>query len=336
MEPVEVSIKDIAKAAGVSPSTVSRALSDHPRISDETKGHVRRLARQMGYTPSLLARSLVMQDTATIGVVITSASDPFLAYLVMSIEETARERGYSVLLSSSYLDSERELESVKSFHGRRTRGIIVIGSQIDNGYLELRDYLSLPIVLSNCPTYPYSVSCNNLTGARQAVEHLYQLGHRRIAYIASQRSQDSNLARLTGYQQVLADNGISVDQDLIFEGDGTLQGGFQLTQKLVARNQPPTAIFCFNDMTAIGVLDALRRNGIRVPDEMSVVGFDDVEFAAYYHPSLTTVRQPTDVMGQRLVHILLALIQGQEDVTPETLPTRLVIRGTTGPPPTLA
>jgi len=333
---MEVSIKDIARVAGVSPSTVSRALSDHPRISDETKEHIRRLAKKMGYTPSLLARSLVTRDTATIGVVITSAADPFLARLVMSIEETAQEQGYSVLLSSSYRDSERELENVTSFHGRRTRGIIVIGSQIDNGYLELRDYLSLPIVLSNCPSYPHSVSCNNLTGARQAVEHLYQLGHRRIAYIASRRSYGSNLARMTGYQQVLADNGISGDPDLILEGDGTLQGGCQAAQKLIARNQRPTAFFCFNDMTAIGVLNALRRNGIRVPAETSVVGFDDVEFAAYCHPPLTTVQQPTDVMGQRLVHLLLALIQGREDVNSEVLPARLVIRETTGPPPILA
>lgn len=327
-----VSIKDIARAAGVSPSTVSRALNDHPRISDETKERIRRLSEEMGYTPSLLARGLVTQDTATIGVVITSASDPFLAHLVTSIEEVAQEQGYTVLLSSSYLDPDRELEMVSSFHGRRSRGIIVIGSQIDAGYLQLRNRFPLPIVLTNCRTYPYSVSTDNLTGARRAVEHLVQLGHRRVAYVANRRSHRSNLDRMTGYQQVLAANEIAVEEDQIIEGDGTLQGGFQAARNLTAQNQLPTALFCFNDMTAIGALNAFRQAGIRVTEDISVVGFDDVEFATHCYPPLTTVRQPTDRMGQRLMHMLLALIQGQEDVGPETLPAELVIRETTGPP----
>ena len=333
---MEVSIKDIAKAAGVSPSTVSRALSDHPRISDETKERIRRLAPEMGYTPSLLARSLVTRDTATIGVVITMASDPFLAHLVTSIEEVAQEQGYSVFMSSSYLDPDRELEVVGAFHGRRTRGIIVIGSQIDAGYLQVRDRFPLPVVLTNCRTYPYSVSTDNLAGARRAVEHLVQLGHRRIAYIANRRSRRSNSDRLQSYQQVLAANGIPVDRDLIVEGNGALRGGNAAAQILLSQSQSPTAVFCFNDMTAIGVLGAMQQAKIRVPEEMSVVGFDDVEFATHCHPRLTTIRQPTNLMGQRLIHMLLALIQGQEDVGPEVLPAELVIRESTGPPPTPA
>jgi len=331
-----VSIKDIAKTAGVSPSTVSRALNDHPRISQETKERICRLAREMGYTPSLLARSLVTQDTATIGVVITMTSDPFLTNLVSSIEEVAQEQGYSVFMSSSYLDPDRELEVVGAFHGRRTNGIIVIGSQIDAGYLQLRDRFPLPIVLTNCRTYPYSVSTDNKAGAQWAIEHLVQLGHRRIAYIANQRSYRSNFDRVTSYQQVLTAHGIPVDEDLIVEGDGTLRGGNRAAQILLSLAQPPTAVFCFNDMSAIGALGTLQQVGTRVPEEMSVVGFDDVEVAMHSYPRLTTVRQPTDLMGQRLIHMLLALIQGQEDVGPELLPAELVVRESTGPPLTLA
>jgi len=333
---MEVSIKDIAKAAGVSPSTVSRALSDHPRISTETKVRIHGLAEEMGYIPSLLARSLVTRDTATIGVVITSVSDPFLAHLVTSIEEVAQEQGYSVLMSSSYLDPDRELEVVGAFHGRRTRGIIVIGSQIDTGYVQMHDRFPLPVVLTNCRAYPYSVSTDNLAGARQAVEHLVQLGHRKIAYIANRHSRRSNSDRLQSYQQVLAANGIPVDEDLIIEGDGTLRGGSVAAQILLSRSQPPTAVFCFNDMTAIGVFSSLQQARIRVPEEMSVVGFDDVEFATHCHPRLTTIRQPTNLMGQRLIHMLLALIQDQEGVGPEVLPAEMVIRESTGPPPTPA
>jgi len=329
---VGVSIKDIAKAAGVSPSTVSRALGDHPRISDETKEQVRRLAEEMGYTPSLLARSLVTQDTATIGIVITEASDPYLSNLVISIEKTAQEQAYSVLLRSSYFDAARELESVYAFHGRRVRGIIVVGSQVAGEYVKMQDQLP-PIALTNCPAYPYSVSCDNVTGSRQAVEHLCRLGHRRIGYIASRRSYGSNLARMTGYQEVLAEHGIPVDRDLIFEQNGTLEGGFEAAQELLAREPLPTAVFCFNDMTAMGLLNGLQQRGVRVPDDVSVVGFDDVQFAAHCYPPLTTVRQPTDEMGRRLMHLLRALIQGQEDVGPEILPANLVVRETTGPPP---
>ena len=331
-----ISIKDIAKAAGVASSTVSRALNDHPRISQETKDRINHLAKEMGYTPSLLARSLVTQDTATIGVVITMASDPFLTHLVTSIEEVAQEQGYSVLMSSSYLDPDRELELVGAFHGRRTRGIIVIGSQVDADYLQMRDRFPLPVVLTNCRTYPYSVSTDNPAGAQRAIEHLVQLGHRRIAYIANQRSYRSNLDRMASYQQALAAHKIPVDTDLIVESDGTLQGGSAAARILLSRPQSPTAIFCFNDMTAIGVLGALQQAKIRVPERMSVIGFDDIEFAAYCSPPLSTVRQPTDLMGQRLIHMLLALIQDQEDVAPEVLPAELIIRESTGPLPTPA
>jgi len=327
---VGVSIKDIAERADVSPSTVSRALSDHPRISEETKRQIRQLAKEMGYTPSLLARSLVTQDTATIGVVITEASDPYLSDLVMSIEKTAQTHGYSVLLRSSYFDAAREVESVYAFHGRRVRGIIVIGSQIAQGYLEMSERLP-PITLTNSPAYPYSVSCDNVTGAREAVEHLFNLGHRRIAFVGSRRSYSSNQARMRGYWEVLLDHNLPVESDLVFEQDGTLRGGRAVAEDLLSCKPLPTAVFCFNDMTAIGLLNALYERGVRVPEDLSVVGFDDVDFAAHFSPPLTTVRQPTDMMGRRLVHLLQDLIEGEDDVEPEMLPTELVVRGTTGP-----
>ncbi|MGC9349077.1 MAG: LacI family DNA-binding transcriptional regulator, partial [Anaerolineae bacterium] len=266
---MSVSIKDIAERANVSPSTVSRALSDHPHISEETKLQIRRLAAEMGYTPSLVARSLVTQDTATLGVVITEAADPYLSDLVMSIEKTAQAHGYTVLLSSSYFDAVRELQAVYAFHGRRVRGIVVIGSQIAQGYLDRDEHLP-PITLTNSPTYPSSISCDNVAGARQAVEHLYQLGHRRIAYIGSRRSQSSNRARMNGYLQVMAEHGIGFDPSLVLEQDGTLDGGRRAAGTLLSLEPLPTAVFCFNDMTAIGLLNALQQQGVCVPQQMSV------------------------------------------------------------------
>jgi DNA-binding LacI/PurR family transcriptional regulator len=333
---VSVTIKDIAQAAGVSPSTVSRALNDHPRISAATKEHVQTLAQEMGYTPSALARGLVTRQTATIGVVITTASDPFLAPLVTGIEEIAHSNGYSVFLSSSYHDPERELAAVRSFYEHRTSGIIVVGSQIDEGYSELRGRFPFPIVLTNCRTYPYSVASDNVVGAHQAVEHLIQLGHRRIAYVADRGSYRANLDRLTGYRQTLKQDGVSPDRNLSVEGDGTLKGGIKAARQLLALSQPPTAFFCFNDMTAMGVMAALRRAGFRVPRDKSVVGFDDLDLASYYCPPLTTVRQLTYQIGQRAIRMLLRMIQGKAHVGPETLPCELVVRETTAPAPTLA
>jgi len=328
-----VSIKDIARKAGVSPSTVSRALHHHPRISEETGHRVRRLAQQMGYSPSLPARSLVTRHTATIAMVITHASDPFLGRLVIGVEEAARSHGYSVFLSSSYRDAEREQEVIRSFHERRVTGVIVTGSQIDAGYVQLRERFPLPIVLINCPSYPHSVSADNRAGARQATEHLVRLGHRRIAYVANRRSHRTDLKRLAGYKAALADHEIALDEGLLVDGDGTLTGGVLAMQHLLALSQRPTAVFCFNDMTAIGVLHTLHQAGLQVPRDCSVVGFDNLELAAFYCPPLTTVRQPGYRLGQQAMRMLLGLIEGSDNAHAEVLPAELIVRETSGPAP---
>ncbi|MGD9146159.1 MAG: LacI family DNA-binding transcriptional regulator, partial [Anaerolineae bacterium] len=233
-----VSIKDIAKAAGVSPSTVSRALHHHPRISEETATRIQELAQKMGYSPSLPARSLVTRHTATIGLVITYASDPFLGRLVIGVEEAAQAQGYSVFLRSSYRDANLERAVIRDFYERRVTGIIVTGSQIDAGYLQLVERFPVPVVLINCPDYPFSVSADNQKGAGQAAEHLVELGHRRIAYVANPDSCGTDLDRLTGYKMVLREQGLPFDERLVAEGDGTLQGGVRAIQPLLALSPP--------------------------------------------------------------------------------------------------
>lgn len=328
-----VSIKDIAKAAGVSPSTVSRALHHHPRISEETATRIRRLAQEMGYSPSLPARSLVTRHTATIGLVITYASDPFLGRLVIGVEETAQAQGYSVFLRSSYRDADLERDVIRDFYERRVTGIVVTGSQIDAGYLQLCERFPVPVVLINCPDYPFSVSADNQKGARQATEHLVELGHRRIAYVANPHSRGTDLDRFTGYKMVLSRKGISFDEGLVVEGDGTLRGGVRAIQQLLALSPPPTAILCFNDMMAMGAVHALSRESRRVPRDCSVIGFDDLEQAAYYCPPLTTVRQPSYRLGQAAMSMMLQLIESGVAPQGDLLPTELVVRETTGPAP---
>lgn len=326
-----VSIKDIARIANVSPSTVSRALNADPRISEATTARILNLAQKMGYTPSLIARDLVTQQTNTIGLVISRISDLFIAELVIGVEQAARSYGYSVFLISSYRDANREKEAVQSLHERRTTGIIVTGSQIDEGYLALRGRFPQPIVLINCPAYPHSISSDNLAGAHQAVEHLVQLGHRRIAYLANPSSHQANLDRLVGYKTILNRFGLPLKQELVVDGDGTMASGQQGAEQLLAQAEPPSAMFCFNDLMAIGALCALSQAGLQVPADCSVVGFDDLEVAAYCCPPLTTVRQHRDRLGQRAMYMLHQLIQGRGEMQAEILPAELVVRKTTGP-----
>lgn len=327
--PKSVSLKDVARAAGVSTSTVSRALYHHPRISQETADRVRHLAEEMGYTPSLLARSLVTQDTATIGVVLSSVSDPFVGQLVHGVEEVASRAGYSVLIGSSYRNPDLEREIVRSFYGRRASGIIVTGSQIDLGYLDLRKRFLLPVVLINCPAYPHSISTDNVSGARAAMQHLVRLGHRRIAYVGNPLSYNANRERLQGYQSVLAEAGLTPDEALVVDGDGGVARGAEAMKCLLALPRPPTAVFCFNDLTALGVMHALALAGVHVPEACSVIGFDDLELAPYFCPPLTTVRQPRRKMGGRAMEMLLALMDEKGTPQAEILPTELVVRDTT-------
>ncbi len=329
-------IKDIARAAKVAPSTVSRALRADRRISGETTALILRLSEEMGYTPSLTARHLVTRQTNTVGLVISSVSDLFVGDVVIGVEQEARLYGYSVFLISSYRNARLEEDAVRSLHERRTDGIIVTGSSIDEGYLARTDATAQPVVLINCPQYPYSISTDNLAGAGDAVTHLVRLGHRRIAYLANPGSHQANLARAEGYRATLALHALAPDPDLIVIGDGTLAGGKAAAQRLLALPQPPTALFCFNDMMAIGALCALHEAGVRVPAGCSVIGFDDLELAAYCCPPLTTVVQDGEQLGRQAMRMLFRLIQGEENAGPVVLPATLVVRETTGPVPAAA
>lgn len=323
-----ISIKDIAKKANVSPSTVSRALNDHPRISTDTKNKIRKLAIRMGYIPSQAARNLVTQQSVTIGVAVADYLDPFYMSLLAPIEDVALDNNYDLFVSSFYRDSQREEKLFNSFFEKRLAGIIVAGSLIDEGYLSKKNR-SIPVVLINCPSYPFSISADKLTGATTAMEYLVELGHRRIAYISLGRPLNAELLRLQGYRSVLSKHNIPIDEALIVPGDGGVIGGIKAASQLMALPEKPSAIFCFNDMTALGVMNALQKQGFQVPRDCSVVGYDGLEISAYYHPSLTTVRQPIYQLGYRAAEMLLDLIRGDGEVGAEILEPELIARDST-------
>jgi len=323
---MSVSIKDIAKVAGVSPSTVSRALSDHPRISLETKERIRRLATEMGYSPSAVARSLVTQRTSIIGLAMAWVSDPLLAQVVRGIEDTALEHGYTVILSSFYGGPDREKEVLSTFRERRVDGIIIKSSCFDTYPHSLLSQFGLPIVLINRPEYIYSVSTNNLHGGRLATEYLLDLGHSRIGYIAAEIGRRTNLDRLKAYNEALQGRGIAFDPTLVAMGDGYARGGKEAMCRLLTLPSPPTAVFCYNDLTAIGAALAVREAGLQVPDDISLVGFDDIELTTYCHPPLTTVRQPAYKLGHRAMKMVLALMVDGQKATSVMLEGELVAR----------
>ncbi|MBA2340771.1 MAG: LacI family DNA-binding transcriptional regulator [Pyrinomonadaceae bacterium] len=334
----QVSIKDIARAANVSHPTVSRALSHSPLVKSETAERIRQIAASLGYRPSAIARSLATKKTKTIGVVVTTIADPFIADVVSGIEETANDHGYSVFLANSNANPDREVKVVHSFHERRVDGILVTASRVGALYVPLLSQLKVPIVLINNqhPDEPdefiYSVMIDNIKASTQVMKHLIGLGHRRIAYIGDQSGFQSDTERFAGYRQALDRAGYPFLPELVVHGDGKPEGGRQAMEQLLALPMPPTAVFCYNDMSALGALRTLYGHGINVPDDISLVGFDDLSIASYTYPLLTTVGQPKQQMGRMAMETMLKLISGVDIKANLKVDGELIIRESTAPP----
>lgn len=327
---MQVSIKDIARAAGVSHSTVSRALSNHPLIAETTRRRIKLIAQELGYAPNAIARGLVTQQTRVIGVIVTSIADPFVAEVVRGIEEVAADNHYRVFLGTSHADPTREVNLVKALREWRVDGVIVASSRVGALYLPLLEEMGAPIVLINNQhdgPYIHSVTVDNVQGGQLATRFLISQGHRTIGYLSGPSENSSNRDRLMGYQRALAEANIPFDSFLVQPGNGRADAGKQVHQ-FFTRSPTPTAIFCYNDMTAIGALDAIKRRGLRVPDDISLVGFDNIEFASYVDPPLTTIHQPKDEMGRLAMRMLIDLLNGK-DASNILVPGELIVREST-------
>jgi DNA-binding LacI/PurR family transcriptional regulator len=336
-----VSIKDIARAAEVSHSTVSRALSDSPLVSAQTKLRIQRLAHEMGYSPDAQARSLVMGKTRTIGVVVTTITDPFIAEVVQSIETTAHQHNYSVILASSNSEPEREIAAVEMLRSKRVDGVVVTSSRVGALYQAHLERLGVPVVLLNSHTkesgaYTFSINVDNRHGGFLATDHLIQLGHRRIGYVTGAANHSDDLDRLAGYRQALTRAGLPFDPVLVLPGTGEVGGGQRALPQLLALDPQASAAFCYNDMTAIGLLHAARAHGLCIPGDLALVGFDDIPFASYVQPPLTTIAQPKPEMGRRAVEMVLALLAGgaggPDPVSDILVQGELIVRASSGEP----
>jgi DNA-binding LacI/PurR family transcriptional regulator len=333
----QVSITDIAAAAGVSPSTVSRALQDHPRISPARRQAIQTLARQMGYRPSQVARSLVTGRTRTLGVVITDVTDPFVAEVMKGAELASRESGYTLLFASSDRDPNREIEALQLLFDRQVDGMIVISGRAGPLYADLRSTGAMgpadwPLVLINndyAGPGIYSVRMDNAAGAHEAVSFLQGSGHRRIAFVAGPEGGRSSAERLAGYRQGIAANGFGPVSEILVAGAGLLEDGPRALEALLGQADPPTAVLCYNDLAAIGLLAAAARARIRIPDDLAVIGYDNIPLSAFCVPALTTVDQPKEQMGRTAVTMCLQALAG-EPVRNVVLKGRLIQRDSTG------
>lgn len=332
-----ISIKDIAQAAGVSHSTVSRALRDSRLINPETAEKIRRLAQQMGYRASAVARGLATSKTKTVGVVVTTIADPFVAEVVSGIEETANDHSYSVFLANSNAEPEREIKVVHSFEERRVDGIVVTSSRVGALYVPMLSEMRVPIVLINNQhpgEFVHAVMIDNVEASREATAHLIGLRHRRIAYIGDQFGHQSDTERYAGYRRALEQADLPFRPEFVVHGNGKPEGGILAMERLLALPEPPTAVFCYNDMSALGALRSIRESGRRVPEDISVVGFDDLFVAEYTEPPLTTVRQPKRQMGRLAMETLLKLMGGSQSEEHIRVPGQLIVRKSTAPPRT--
>jgi DNA-binding LacI/PurR family transcriptional regulator len=314
-----ISIKDIAVIAGVSHPTVSRALRGEGRISEETRVRIVSIAQELGYTPNLVARGLVMQRTQSIGLVVTNIGDPFHAEVIRGVEHVVRDHGYSLFLASTTADPEQEVSVVRSFHGRNVDGMIIASSQVGGRYAELLDELDIPIVLISSHAEGnnlHSVNHDDYAGATQIMVHLLGQGFRRIAFLGHCSGDRVVQERRRAWQDALVTAGLE-SLVTVNAPDSGIEYGVGSVGAILARadeiwGMPPDAIFCYNDLLAIGIISGLRRQGLAVPADIAVAGFDGLEVAAHLEPALTTLSQPRYEMGLCAGEMLMEMLTGQE------------------------
>lgn len=329
-------MKDVAEMAGVSTATVSRALMNPEKVSTPTRQKVEQAVLAVGYSPHTLSRNIKRHESRTILVIVPDICDPFFADVIQGIEQTATQQGYLVLIGDCAQQNQQERTFVNLIITKQIDGMLLLGSNLpfDAGKEEQRNLP--PMVMANefapelgLPT----VHIDNLTAAFDAVHYLHQLGHKQIACVAGLEQMPLSHYRLQGYIQALRRNGITVESSYITRGNFTYEAGAQSLTALMARPKPPTAVFCHSDVMAIGVLSQAKKMGLRIPQDLSVVGFDDIKLAQYCDPPLTTVAQPRYQIGQQATLLLLRQLHGQTVASgSRLLDSELIIRGSTAAP----
>ena len=336
-----LTIEEVALAAHVSRSTVSRVINNHPSVRPQVRERVEHVIAQLRYSPRAAARSLASRRTQSVGLLIPRSaalifSDPFFPHVIQGITETCSRRGYFLMLSMVTAEREQDFYE-RVIAGHHVDGLMMLSSDVDDPILPMLIRDSTPLVLvGRHPYLPHisSADVDNLGGARAAVRHLIELGHERIATITGPLYMAAAMDRRDGYKQALAEARIPVRPELIREADFTQAGGHLAMSELLRLDQPPTAVFTASDPMAVGAMRAIIEAGYSVPADISLVGFDDLPLSQMLTPPLTTVHQPLYELGAAAADLLLnRLEQHGDDVTMHTrLPTHLVVRDSTARP----
>ncbi|WP_003542236.1 LacI family DNA-binding transcriptional regulator [Desulfotomaculum nigrificans] len=322
-------IKDVAKLAGVSVSTVSRALNGSGYVDRTTEERVMAAVKQLNYKPNQIARGLISKKTKTFGLILPDISNPFFPEMARGAEDEASKHGYNIILCNSDWQIEKEKMHLNLLQQKCVDGIILVGSRINEQYLSVLSKSATPIVLLDRTSALdiHSISTNNVLGAYLATKHLIDQGYQNIAHIAGPALSPSAQQRLAGYRKALVEHYRVFDLVLVTEGDYRIAGGTLAMQRLLRLATIPDAVFCANDLMAIGALEALQQAGVKVPEEIALVGYDGINLARYVNPKLTTIIQPTYQMGIMAVQLILETISsGQKNFKSIELDPILEIR----------
>ena len=341
MNPNQVSIKDVANIAGVSIATVSRCLNDPERVRENTRSRVQAAILKTGYSPNTLAQNFRRGKTHAIMVVLPSVGDPFFTRVMKGIRSVASARGYSLLINETQFNTMTADEIGAMIVSRQADGIVLLASMSPFGteVLSSKNHRTLPIVIG-CETispdlagFP-SVHIDNVAAAQEATDYLVMLGHRKIAFICGQEASLLTRDREFGYRTSMKNAGIPIEDGWVLEGKLTIDGAIGATRRLLDHHQRPTAIFCANDEMAMGCMHEIKTAGLRIPEDVSVIGVDDVRYAAILDPPLTTIHQPAEEIGERVINrLLLEIEEGRSRRNqPEIVLHNLIIRESTAPP----
>ncbi|GAA4616530.1 LacI family DNA-binding transcriptional regulator [Saccharopolyspora hordei] len=326
-------LADVARLAGVSTATVSHVVNGTRTVREETRRAVEAAIKATNYSPNTLARSLATASTRSIAVVMSAISNPYFGQVLQGIESEAVRAGYTLLLADSRDDAEHELTVVRNMHERRVDGMILAPSADAGEALEYLKARSVPVVLADRlidETYD-QVGPENAEPTARLVDHLAELGHTRIALVSGRSGLATTDERVRGYRDALQRNGLAFDPELLVEGRSETGSAARATARLLEHPERPTAIIAANNSMTIGVMQALHTAGLRVPDDIALVGFDDFPWADCFSPRLTVIAQPCEQIGSTAARLLLRRL-ADRDAEPEThrLPSRLVHRDSCG------
>lgn len=328
-------IHAVARLAKVSIATVSRTINQVPSVNPKMAKRVREAIRELNYFPNTQARALVSGRSGLLGLIVSEITNPFFPELIQGFEDVAVEHGYEILIGSTNYEPERMQRCIRRMMERNAEGVAVMTFGIEQPLLNQLADRHIPLVFVDVAPEKPGISLLRVDyhhGIRQGVQHLAALGHRSIGFVTGPLRLHSARSRLSAFEQSLEECGLPIEKRLIVEGDHTMEGGIAAAERLLAEKRRPTAVLCSNDMLAIGVLHRVTRAGLRVPDDMSIIGFDDIRMAEMMMPPLTSIQMSRAELARAAVTALRAHVEKTSPQREYPIETRLVVRQSTGVP----